>query len=411
MQTQSDFSVSVRQDVAFISEETVTKRILEIVVVAPSLRESADRLPVNLAPVVDVSGSMQGEKIAYARQAACHIIEQLSERDQITVVKFASEAEIVVPTQPLHDVSRADIQSRIRSMTASGNTALFSGWLHGVNELAAHQIPNGVNRCLLFSDGQANVGETSVEVLASHAARLRSLGITTSTFGVGRDYNEHLLASMAEAGGGTYRFIEHPRQIPALFREELGELLRIVGRGLTLEIACPSGCSLKLLGDLPHEAGRTFQIPFGEMFAGQERRFYLEMLTPAGQRGSQTVPISLSYVDQEGAPGRAEAKAQFTYASEAEAKRAPRDLDVRRRATTVHLAAEQANALQMAERGQRQEAALRLREAAVQFAATAATEDKLQTERLAEQLESETLDKMEQKRYHEQAYRHRNTRA
>ena len=95
---------------------------------------------------------------------------------------------------------------------------------------------DGVNRCLLLTDGLANVGETEPDALATHAAELRARGISTSTFGVGNDFDERLLQELADAGGGHFYYIADAPQIRDAITSEVGETLEIVARDVKLEV-------------------------------------------------------------------------------------------------------------------------------------------------------------------------------
>jgi hypothetical protein len=102
--------------------------------------------------------------------------------------------------------------------------------------VASHLVEQGVNRCLLLTDGLANVGITDPAQLAHHAAELRARGVSTSTFGVGNDFDERLLQELADAGGGHFYYIADAPQIRDAITSEVGETLEVVARDVTLEI-------------------------------------------------------------------------------------------------------------------------------------------------------------------------------
>lgn len=151
----------------------------------------------------------------------------------------------------------------------------------------------------MLSDGLANVGITDPDELSAHAEELRRRGVTTSTFGVGADFDERLMSRLAESGGGAFYFIEHPRQIPDFFMGELGELLSVVAERLTLRIALPRGMRAELFSDFPVECDQAGLTVIGDdLSAGDERSFLLELHGPSGTlHGELPVGISLLYHD------------------------------------------------------------------------------------------------------------------
>ncbi len=405
--------LEVRQDRTFITRETVAKRILEIVVTAPEPETTPERLPLNLALVLDRSGSMAGDKLPFVQQAACHLLDQLRERDQVSVVSFDSIAEVLAPNGPVSASVREQRKRTIRALTPRGGTDLFSGWLHGANETASHTMPQGVNRVLLLTDGQANEGESRQEVLQRHAQELRQRGVSTSTFGVGQDFNQYLLEGMAEHGGGHYYFIEHPDQIPALFRRELGELMTVIARSTLLEIKAPAGTSLSLLGELPHEQTNSgLTLPLGELFAGEQRCFYLEILTPTTSRAiEQTFPVELSWTDTEGVPKEVIQLARFTYATQEETWAVPADTTLRQRATAVRVAVLERTALRLSDEGNTEAAVQTVEKILSKYSDLLSPEKLADLNRLLQTIRSRSLSLMESKSRHSAEYSRRYSRS
>ena len=403
--------LEVRQDCPLVSTETVTKRLIEITVTAPDAPPTEGRLPLNLALVIDRSGSMAGAKLEYVKQAACHVLDCLLERDQVSIFAFDHEVTRVTECTTVAPNQRAGLKARIQALREGGNTNLFDGWLFGVNEVATHPMPHGIQRCLLLTDGQANQGETRLPELERHARELRMRGVSTSTFGVGSDFNQFLLEGMATNGGGHYYFIEHPTVIPTLFKQELGELLAIVARRAALKITAPAGTSLALLGDIPHDAlGREVIVPLGDLFSGSQRMLVLEALTPTGKSGAVNFTVELTYLGQSEEGVSVTADALFTYASEKAAKSAPRNRPLRKRAAELRVATAETRALRMADEGNHSEAATTLLKMVDHYA------DLLEPERLTElraraaKLERSEFSVMEHKALHSEAYKRRYSR-
>jgi Ca-activated chloride channel family protein len=403
--------LEARQDCPLVSTETVTKRLIEILVTAPELPRTAARLPLNLALVIDRSGSMADSKLEYVKQAACHVLDCLQERDQVCIFAFDHEVMPVAESSTVSAHQRTELKARINALRVGGNTNLFDGWLYGVNEVATHPMPHGIQRCLLLTDGQANHGETRQEELERHARELRLRGISTSTFGVGSDFNQFLLEGMATHGGGHYYYIEHPTVIPALFQQELGELLAVTARRAALKLTAPSGTSLTLLGDIPHDAlGRTVIVPLGDLFTGSQRILCLEALTPTGKSGTMVFTIELTYLGETDEGVTVMTDATFTYASENAAKTAPRDWPLRQRAAELRVATAETRALRMAEEGKYAEASAMLLKVVNHYADRLGPERVTELRALAAKIERSEVSIMESKVLHDIAYKRRYTR-
>src|SRR5262249_40391782 len=139
----------------------------------------------------------------------------------------------------------------IERLHARGTTDLAGGWLTGCQEIAEHLDAEQITRCLLVTDGLANRGITDPATLCTHAAELRARGITTSTFGIGHDFDEVRLSAMAEAGGGTFRLIRTAEEIPTLIRQELQEGFDVIAPQSVLEVRTPPEVSVSSLNDFP----------------------------------------------------------------------------------------------------------------------------------------------------------------
>ena len=233
--------LSVLADRRLVRASARSTRYARVTFVAPESPRRAERVPVNVALVLDRSGSMSGQKLALARKAAQQAIAQLRPEDRFAVVVYDTEVELLVAsTRATSDAKRhaTDLLSRV---DARASTDLCGGWMRGCEQVAMHATPGFVNRTLLLTDGLANHGITARDEIASHAAALFERGVQTSTFGVGADFDERLLQQMADAGGGNFYFIADARQIPDMLASELGEALEVTVRGATLEARLAPG--------------------------------------------------------------------------------------------------------------------------------------------------------------------------
>jgi len=159
------------------------------------------RAPANIAIVLDRSGSMSGEKIRKAKEAAILAIARLGSEDIVSVVAYNSYVTVLVPATKVSD--KHALYSAINRLYAGGSTALFAGVSKGAHEVRKFIAPDRVNRVILLSDGLANVGPSSPEALAALGASLAKEGISVTTIGLGLGYNEDLMFHLAHASDGA----------------------------------------------------------------------------------------------------------------------------------------------------------------------------------------------------------------
>jgi hypothetical protein len=166
--------------------------------------------------------------------------------------------------------------------------------------VALGQATAGLNRVLLLTDGLANVGITDPAALAEHATQLRARGVTTTTFGVGEDFDESLLQSMADAGGGHFYFIENAAQILDHVSTEVGELLAVVARDVVLEVTAPESVVVSSISPYPVDRhGARATVRLGDLVAEQRLEVVLRMKFGYGPIG-QEVGLLIAVSDREG---------------------------------------------------------------------------------------------------------------
>jgi Ca-activated chloride channel family protein len=263
------------------------------------LAQQKQRPGLNLALVIDRSGSMAGSKLSYARKAARFLAGELTERDRLAIVTFDEQVNVLVPSQPVRDPLL--FISAINTIDAGGCTALFDGWLAGATQVANQLDPAGLNRVLLLSDGQANEGLTDAEAIAARVEGLTQRGISTSAFGLGSGFDEDLMGAIAGAGDGTLAQIESPRQLADLYASELQGLASTLGRRVSLGIRGKHGAEVEdVLNNLPLTGAGNHQLP--NLRYGQELSVGMRLQLPAWTPNQEIASVRLAWEapDQQG---------------------------------------------------------------------------------------------------------------
>lgn len=254
------------------------------------LERQTRRAPVNVAIVLDKSGSMSGEKIIQAREAAEMALEMLDERDIVSIVAYSDSVSVLVPATRLTE--KDSFRRAIASIYADGNTALFAGVSKGSDELRKFFDRQKVNRVVLISDGLANVGPDSPSALGALGASLRKEGISVSTIGLGLDYNEDLMFRLAQESDGNHAFVENSRDLVRIFRYEFNDVLSVVAQEIEIEVRCSDGVvPVRVLGRDADIADGVVYASINQLYANQEKYILLELEVPAQPEGLQ-LPVA-----------------------------------------------------------------------------------------------------------------------
>lgn len=249
--------------------------------------EPADRAPVNVAIVLDKSGSMEGQKIEKAREAALAVVDRLNDRDIMSLVSYDSTVSVLIPATKVSD--RAGIRARIQSLMAGGSTALFAGVSKGAAEVQKFLEPDRVNRIVLLSDGLANVGPSAPEDLGELGASLFKSGISVTTIGLGLDYNEDLLALLARRSNGSHLFAQEAADLTAKFDLEFGDVLSTVAQDTVVRFKCSEGTGVRPVRVLGREGtvdGAQVTVNMGQLFSSQDKYVIIELEAPALKAGN-----------------------------------------------------------------------------------------------------------------------------
>ena len=253
-----------------------TTTFLKIGLTGFRLVSERERAPVNVAIVLDRSGSMEGEKIERAKEAAIMALNMLDERDILSVVTYSDTVSVLVPATKVSD--RRDIIRMIRSIYADGSTALFAGVSKGAAEVRKFYDQNRVNRVILLSDGLANIGPDSPAALGDLGASLGKAGISVSTIGLGLGYNEDLMVRLARKSDGNHAFVENSRDLARIFEYEFQDVLSVVAQDVEIEISCSPGIRpIRVIGRDVDIFDNLVLASINQLYSEQEKYVLLEI--------------------------------------------------------------------------------------------------------------------------------------
>lgn len=262
------------------------------------LAPNEKRPPVNIALVIDKSGSMQGDKIEQAKTAAINALNMLTPDDIVSVIAYDTAVSVVWPATKLTD--KVSVRNAISGIGAYGNTALFGGISKGAAEIRKFLARDRVNRVILLSDGLANVGPSSPTELGYLGSSLLAEGISVSTLGLGLGYNEDLMFNLAQASDGNHVFVEDPNYLAHVFKREFNDVTSVVAQEIIIRIECAPGVRpvrlLNIDGDI---SGQNVHVRMNQLYAGHEKYAILEVEVQPGEplMSRRVANVNVSYAN------------------------------------------------------------------------------------------------------------------
>jgi hypothetical protein len=250
--------------------------------------------PLNVALVLDRSGSMHGDPFRNMLLAAEAFVGQLRDGDRLSLVAFSDGVYLAVPPVIIDGNTRNLAVANIRALADGGGTNFSGGLLAGLAQVFSAFQPWQVNQVILFSDGQPNIGITSSAELARIAGRAAEHGVAVTTIGFGMEHDELLMQGIADASGGNYYYVDAPGDMAGIFQKEAGAILRSAARSTDIDLPIPPGLELEeVIGyDYVVANGRVY-VRLGSVPHGEERYVAFRFRGGAGGR----VPLGVVYSD------------------------------------------------------------------------------------------------------------------
>lgn len=273
--TASDITIRTElgQDAYYVGADNKTYLRIDL---EGARHRDAPRTPVNIAIVIDKSGSMNGSKIAQAKEAAIMAVESLGRDDYVSIITYSDRVDVLIPSTRV--ANHTEFRHRIRSIRSHGRTALYAGTKRGINELEEFLDDNRVNRVILLSDGLANVGPSKPADLEALGRMAAGKGISITTIGLGLGFNEDLMTRLAYASDGNHAFVRNERDLVDIFNKEFGDVLSVVAQDVDIIIECEIGfVPRRVLGRDARISGQKIRLSMNQLYAAQEKHIIVEI--------------------------------------------------------------------------------------------------------------------------------------
>ncbi|MGL4595718.1 MAG: vWA domain-containing protein [Thermoguttaceae bacterium] len=271
---------------------------LKVGITGFEMKGDKPRTPLNIALVLDRSGSMAGAKIEQLKKAAILAVDMMDADDILSVVAYSSEVEVLVPATKL--TNKEIVRSKIKTLTPTNSTALYAGTKTGAAEVEKFLAKERVNRVILLSDGLANVGPRNTSELKALGLEIGSKGISVTTFGLGDDFNEDLMSQLASASDGNHVFITKASNTQEVFADEFQVASKVVAQDVSGKITVSKGCKILRALNMPVEIeGQTAFFNWKQIYSRLQRYIIFEIEVPAGENmeSRDIATVQLSYMN------------------------------------------------------------------------------------------------------------------
>lgn len=271
--------------------------VLQIGFTTPSVNERTNLRPLNLALVIDKSGSMADEdKMSRVKESLRTMLDKLREDDIVSIIVFDTDAQVLFPARAIGNGDA--IRNTIESIQPNGSTNLHAGLMLGYREAQKNFEKDATNRVILLTDGIANVGTVDPQRIAAESSEYNGRGVELSTIGVGLDLNNDLLRTLAKSGRGLYHFVSDYKDIDKVFVTEVQSLISSVARNVKLDVVVDPNLSVeKIYGYDPRFSKNDFSMNLENMNNGVTQAIIVRFRANNANKNFNSVKVRLSYFD------------------------------------------------------------------------------------------------------------------
>lgn len=251
--------------------------------------------PLNLAIVVDRSGSMRGQRMQNAIDGARGMVRRLRDGDVVSLIAYNQSAEVLVSPTTVDASARDRVSAALAGITPQGDTCISCGLDEGMAQLRRRS--GMLDRILLLSDGEPTTGVRDLEGFRALGARIRNMGASISSVGVDVEYNERVMNVLAIESNGRHHFVENAGDLPRVFDQELETLAKSMAKNAEVAIALAPGVDAERVFDRTfRREGNTIFVPLGSFSQGEEKTLLIALRVPRGASGQRPIAnVSLTY--------------------------------------------------------------------------------------------------------------------
>lgn len=257
------------------------------------------RHPVNLALVIDRSGSMCGEKFRDAITGAKHLVSLLGAEDRLVVAHYGSDVA-ALPSVRVTPEGRVALETFIDAIPCEGGTNISAGLERAEALLAPHLEAYRSSRIILVSDGQPTEGRVGAAALGQLAGRIALRGVAVTALGVGNSFDEQVMTAIADQGAGLFGYLANSARMREVFALELQQATGVAARDVVVEIEGRSGAQvLEILGYEAERVGDALRVRLPDFRVGQRAEVLARVEAPASEvtTDRELVAMRLSLFD------------------------------------------------------------------------------------------------------------------
>jgi Ca-activated chloride channel family protein len=242
---------------------------------------------VDIVIVLDRSGSMKGRKLSDARQAVSNLLSALTAKDRFALITYSDGVQLISDLKPITADHQHRLATLVANVTAGGGTNLGAGLQTGIDVLLSGEENGNARKLVLISDGLANKGITDAVRLGAMSAIAVEKEFAVSTVGVGHDFNEQLMTTIADRGAGNYYYLENPMAFSEVFQKEFFYAQATIASNVSIWIPRGNGLSLIDAAGYPITRQKDYAVFYpGNLRSGQTRKLFLTLQVPTGSEAN-----------------------------------------------------------------------------------------------------------------------------